>query len=146
MKLFKKLDIKKTLEAASVIAAVVVLYGIFGLVGIGCPIKFITGISCAGCGMTRAWLSLLHGDFTGAYYYHPLFLLPAVVVLLILNRNRINSKLYKGSLALIVVIFLVVYVARMLSPTDSIVVFQPENGFVGRHIRRLYETIKIFFN
>ena len=29
---------------------------------IGCPIKFITGISCPACGMTRAVLAILHGD------------------------------------------------------------------------------------
>ena len=28
---------------------------------IGCPIKFITGISCPACGMTRAVLAILHG-------------------------------------------------------------------------------------
>ena len=35
--------------------AVVVLYTAMESIGITCPIKFITGISCAGCGMSRAW-------------------------------------------------------------------------------------------
>ncbi|WP_373689128.1 DUF2752 domain-containing protein [Clostridium sp. YIM B02551] len=52
---------------------VTLLYAILRVVGIGCPIKFLTGISCAGCGMTRAWIRVIHLDFKGAFYYHPLF-------------------------------------------------------------------------
>ena len=48
-------------------------YILLECVGITCPIKFITGISCAGCGMSRAWISLLKLDLKNAFYYHPLF-------------------------------------------------------------------------
>ena len=34
--------------------------------GITCPILFLTGISCAGCGMSRAWFCVLRMDFTGS--------------------------------------------------------------------------------
>ena len=33
----------------------------------------IFGFPCPACGMTRAYLSLLHGNVKGAFYYHPLF-------------------------------------------------------------------------
>jgi hypothetical protein len=42
------------------------------------------GIPCPGCGLTRATLTLLHGDVQGALRFHPLVLLisPLVAALL----------------------------------------------------------------
>ena len=45
------------IEVITSVAAVVVLYVILESFGVTCPIKYITGISCAGCGMS---LSLIH--------------------------------------------------------------------------------------
>lgn len=47
------------------------------LTGIGCPIWFSTGISCPGCGMSRAVLLLLSGHFQAAFRMHPLVCYPA---------------------------------------------------------------------
>lgn len=40
-----------------------------------CPFKLITGLDCPGCGLTRAFCSILLGDFQAAVMYHPLSLL-----------------------------------------------------------------------
>ena len=40
------------------------------LTGIGCPIRFSTGISCPGCGMSRAVLLMLSGHFRAAFRMH----------------------------------------------------------------------------
>jgi hypothetical protein len=37
-----------------------------------CPTAALLGVPCPGCGLTRATLSLLHGDLTGALRFHPL--------------------------------------------------------------------------
>ena len=42
------------------------------LTGIGCPIRFFIGISCPGCGMSRAVLLMLSGHFQAAFRMHPL--------------------------------------------------------------------------
>ena len=42
---------------------------------IGCPIRYLTGINCPGCGMTRAYIALWHGNFKAALANHPLFML-----------------------------------------------------------------------
>ena len=51
------------------------------LTGIGCPIRFFIGISCPGCGMSRAVLLMLSGHFQAAFRMHPLVyaVLPAGV-------------------------------------------------------------------
>ena len=36
-----------------------------------CPFKTLTGISCPGCGMTRAFLALGEADFVGAFHLNP---------------------------------------------------------------------------
>ena len=43
--------------------------------GITCPILFLTGISCAGCGMSRAWFCVLRMDFTGAFRFGAVYIL-----------------------------------------------------------------------
>ncbi|MFT7484268.1 MAG: hypothetical protein ACI9F9_000108, partial [Candidatus Paceibacteria bacterium] len=47
-----------------------------------CPIHSLTGVSCPGCGITRACLSLVQGDLVSAWSYHPFafFLVPLAVL------------------------------------------------------------------
>lgn len=85
----------RRIEVITSVAAVVVLYVILESFGVTCPIKYITGISCAGCGMSRAWISLLHFNIHDAFMYHPLFFLPPVVVIVMLFKSKINIKIYK---------------------------------------------------
>lgn len=59
MAMWVKNLIKEKRGMVSAIAAVVILYIVLECFGITCPIKFITGVSCAGCGMSRAWLACL---------------------------------------------------------------------------------------
>lgn len=117
----------------SALLAICGLYVLLAVVGIGCPIRFVTGISCAGCGMTRAWRALFQLDIQSAFSYHPLFWLPPVVCVLFLNKNKISVKLYKALLFTIIAAFVIVYLCRMMGD-DPIVVFEPCEGFVIRII------------
>ena len=127
---------KKYSVLISAIIAVLGVYIIMNAVGITCPIKYITGISCAGCGMTRAWLCFLRFDFATALSYHPLFLLvpPAVVFLFLRKRHPRVSKI---ALIIIAVIFIIVYIIRMLDDGCNIVVFEPKNSLIYRIIHRV---------
>lgn len=60
--------------------------------GITCPILFLTGISCAGCGMSRAWFCVLRMDFTGAFRYHPLFWILPIGIMLFLFWDKNTKK------------------------------------------------------
>ena len=123
---------KKYREALLGIGAVVLLYGFFHIVGIGCPIKFLTGVSCAGCGMTRAYLSLLKLDFASAWYYHPLFVLPPIALLLWRFKKKIPAKIYRLSMFTIIGAFLIMYLIRLLDPENTVVVFEPKKGLIYR--------------
>lgn len=129
----------KRTQAVTAVAAVVVLYVVLENLGVTCPIKFFTGISCAGCGMSRAWLSLLRLDVAGAFRYHPLFFLPPVVLVVILLKSKINIKIYKIFMFTIVAAFVIVYMCRMIWGDDNIVVFKPEDSIIWRTIKLFLE-------
>lgn len=125
---------KKQYEA---IAGILLLYLIMELLGITCPIKFLTGVSCAGCGMSRAWKTFLLGDFIGAFSYHPLFLLVIPGAGILLLRKRMPRKLFRGLVGGAVFLLLAVYFIRLLNPRDTVVVFRPVEGLIPRIIQAI---------
>ena len=132
-------------EQVTAILAVVLFYGVLQLVGITCPIKFITGISCPGCGMTRAWLSLLlRGDLEAAFHYHPLFWILIPGVPLFLYRHRFSERTRKTVSYLLILLLLPAYAFRMASPENTIVVFRPEDGLIGRILAAAGECLQSF--
>ncbi len=135
---------KKYREVLTAFAAIALIYIVFYIVGVGCPIKFLTGISCAGCGMTRAFIALLHLDVASAFHYHPLFPLVFVAGAIALFRKRIPGKLYRISLFTITGVFLIIYLLRLFDASDTVVVFEPRNGFIYRifvFIRRILRNV-----
>ena len=124
-------------EIICAVTAVVVLYTAMESIGITCPIKFITGISCAGCGMSRAWMAFLHLDIAKAFAYHPLFWLVPIAVIVLLCKSKINIKFYKIFMFTIAGAFVIVYLYRMFIGDGNVVVFEPQNNIVFRIIRKL---------
>ncbi len=48
-----------------------------------CPFAHLTGLPCPGCGLTRSWVALGHGDVVGAIgfnWFGPLSMAVAVIV------------------------------------------------------------------
>lgn len=127
-------EMKKIREWLPAVAAVALLYGVLFCLGITCPIKFFTGVSCAGCGMTRAWLSLLRLDVKRAFTYHPLFWTLPLVALILLFRNKIPKKVFKVLLFTVGSLSVIVYIYRMINGS-TIVVFEPENNIVFRAVK-----------
>ena len=113
-------------------AAVLVMY----LTGIGCPIRFLTGIPCAGCGMSRALLELARGHLTEALQYHPLCVLMPAGLLLWLFRRSLPQKLLQGICAGAVLLFLVVYIFRILRQ-DPVLEIDLSRGLIARIIQEV---------
>ncbi len=55
-----------------VLIAAILYLRIITVSGIGCPIRYVTGIPCPGCGMSRAAFALLRLDFAEAFVAHPM--------------------------------------------------------------------------
>ena len=104
--------------------------------GITCPIKALTGISCPGCGLTRAWLHALTFDWSGALAYHPLFwLVPIALVLFWLEKR---SRTCKIAFYTIVALAFAVWLVRLLDPADTVAVFAPADGVIGRVVQKIF--------
>ena len=125
----------RRIEVITSVAAVVVLYVILESFGVTCPIKYITGISCAGCGMSRAWMAFFQLDIAKAFAYHPLFWLVPIAVIVLLCKYKINIKIYKIIIFTIIIMFAIVYICRLIWSGDDVVVFEPQNNILFRIIR-----------
>jgi len=108
-----------------------------------CVFNYFTGLPCPGCGLTRAHLAFLRGDILKAFAYHPLFPLPAIVVIiLIYNKIKVNKYVINTKLIVIfIIVFISVYIIRMalLFPT-----YEPMNinydGLIPRFLKFLGVT------
>lgn len=129
--------LKERRDGLAAFAAVFLLYVVLELLGVTCPILFLTGVSCAGCGMSRAWLALLRLDLAAAVRFHPLFWLPVPAAALLLFRRHIPRRVFRVGLALCAALFLTVYLIRLLLPGE-IVVFAPSRGLLWRVLSRVF--------
>lgn len=57
----------------------------------GCPILKISGVQCPACGVTRAWINFLSGNFKAAFSYNLLFL-PLTAIFLRIAFCYITNK------------------------------------------------------
>ncbi len=69
----------------------------------GCPWRAFTGFTCPGCGTTRAFHQLLHGDVLAAFQLNPLFVIsiPFLIYFLLRYTNTVmrGQTLKKNALA-----------------------------------------------
>ncbi len=118
---------------------VALLYAALFAFGCTCPIKWILGISCPGCGMTRACISAARLDFESAFAYHPLWiaLLPYAVVYLLLVWKRKEKELRVWTIGG-AMLMVGIYIWRMYASVNDVVVFEPQNGLVGRMLGAIF--------
>lgn len=123
---------KKQKEALQLLAGLGIVVLVMNVSGIGCPIKWLTGISCAGCGMTRALFYAVHLQFGIAFHYHPLFWMVPFLVLLYLFWDRFTARVQKYIVWAVVICFAAVYFVRLFSPGQDVVVADVKAGLLGR--------------
>lgn len=94
-----------------------------------CFVRRATGFPCPGCGMTRAFGSLAHGDWAAAWRLHPLSFLVAAELAggwllwglgawrgaAVLSRSRVDALLLANA-ALLVTVWLVRAATGTLPP------------------------------
>lgn len=108
------------IEAAEILVLVAVVAGVFSLIGVGCPIRFVTGISCPGCGMTRAWVELLRLHPLAALAYHPLFwVFPLAVIACVAPARTQRGRTLRTAVAVVAIVALLgLWVVRLADPCD----------------------------
>lgn len=81
-----------------------------------CAFRYITGIPCISCGMSRAWLAALRLDVGAAFDHHPMFWSVPVLVLFALWDGRLfrDPRLNKWLLALLTAGWFICYGIRIV--------------------------------
>jgi hypothetical protein len=108
--------LKAFLPPVVIIGAFWVLMGNF--TGTPCVAAAFTGLPCPSCGITRAGLALLRGDFASSFYYYPpLYPLFAVLVFSLWARyggGGVRARVCARRVqAAFIVLILAVYAVRM---------------------------------
>ena len=107
-------------------AALQVLLMLLHLPGWPCPFASVTGVPCPGCGLTRATLFLIHGDWKQSLAMHafaPLLILALLLILFsaigpralvqrMANRTEKFEK-YSGLTTFLLVGLIVYWLARL---------------------------------
>lgn len=104
-------ELKNSLLLTVLYIAVLLIFWYFK---IPCFFKEFFGISCPGCGMSRAVLSVIKFDFVAAFSYHPMFWsLPVLYIYFLFGGKVFNKKwLDYGILIFIAFGFLINFVLK----------------------------------
>lgn len=76
----------------SLTAAYLLAVAVLSRLGIGCVWLRLFKIPCPGCGMTRAYASLLRGELSAAFSYHFMFPTVPLIYLYILFDGRLFRR------------------------------------------------------
>lgn len=128
------------LKNLGVFLLIVLLYLAFMTVSsIGCPIRWFTGISCPGCGMSRAFFSLLRLDFAGAFRYHPL-IYPVILFVpyYFLGSEKTHSRKAAKKILLIFLAILAIFLwIFRIFHEDSVVSIDLANGAMIKYLKQI---------
>ena len=91
-------NLKGKLTDLLAIAAVVAA---FYLLDLPCIFQALFQIPCPGCGMTRAYISLIRFDLPAAFAYHPMFWSVPVLILLYFTDGKLFRAKWLNRLLLI---------------------------------------------
>ena len=109
---------KKKIIAFAIFCVLLVGYFIFykyTKIAIQCPIHYITGFYCPGCGITRMLFSIIKLDFYQAFRFNPLvfILLVLYIIYFILKYLiKINIKIPDKALYGLIVLLIVYGILR----------------------------------
>lgn len=82
-----------------------------------CPTQILFGMPCPGCGLTRAGILLLSGDFSGAWKMHPfIYAWAALVIYIVVCRYLLGRKTpwLMQMIVVLVIAMLLYYIYRMM--------------------------------
>lgn len=92
--------------------------GLLYIFVIGCPVVRVTGISCPGCGLSRACLSVLQLHFAEAFRWYPLFFIVVPFLFLWIHEKvflqRVPKKWKDKAVYTVCIAVFTVYIARMI--------------------------------
>ena len=112
---------------------------IFKILNIDCGVKWLTGVSCPTCGLTRSLISFLKLDFESAIYYHALSIPMSFYFLYIVVVEPTFSKKSKWLWVISIVIIsalLGYYIYRLFYLENDVVICDFSNSIIMKMLNR----------
>lgn len=102
----------------TLLGAVLIYMFVMVKLEIYCPIRYITGVPCPGCGMSRALGCLLRGDLAGYFRCNPALLPCVATIIVLINRETILLEKWSMRVKDFIIAFgfiftIIVYLVRM---------------------------------
>ena len=117
---------KKASDILPILAGLAVFAVMFALGIYRCPLDLFLGIPCPLCGMTRAFMALVTGDVSGAFYYHPLWpLAPPVMIffgLIFFDIIHPSKRSYNAVVYLICALLLGCFIIRHITHSPVVAI------------------------
>ena len=103
---------EKLITCSAVILVIAIMY----FLDLPSFFQYIFRIDCPGCGMTRAYISLLHGDVITAFSFHPMFWSVPLCLLLYLYDGVLFKKQWLNTCLIVALIlgFLANWICKLL--------------------------------
>lgn len=95
-----------------------------------CPILYLTGCSCPGCGMSRAVMSASCFNFKQAFYYHPLFFVPFLGIYMYIKWDDYKDRTKTFLLVFFCSAMILVYIYRMVYMQSDVVRCDIQQGLL----------------
>lgn len=124
-----------------VVAFSIYYFSMQAIFGAFCPMLIITGLPCAGCGMTRAIRYVLVGEFQRAYDLNPIAFMIAILSIWFMIKRYLFGKKIKGfhlMVGLLLLGLLGFYLYRM------VIIFPGHPPIVYRYNNILSEVFPIY--
>lgn len=125
-------------DALSLFFCIILYIFLCSIFNIGCPIYYITGFPCPGCGMTRASIELLRANFLKAFNFHPLiYFLPPYSMLYLYNKRKnrnVNFLIY-----IFIFIFIATYLIRIIFSDNPIMSINIKDGLIYKLLSDILE-------
>lgn len=101
---------------------------------VGCPFVKLTGISCPGCGLSRACLAVFRLDFAEAFRWYPLFFVVIPLLFLYIHEKvffkNIPVKWKNWVLYIVCAAILLVYIVRLVM-RDPLLQWNISDSYIG---------------
>lgn len=108
-----------------------------------CPLRYLAGIPCPCCGMTRSFMSLLRLDIRTSLWQHPLLLPTGFAIWYLIHRNVLPDK-YKFAPktekilgVVLLVLLLALYIYRIGFEPDGIIKINLDDGWLFKIMREI---------
>ena len=87
-----KIDKKEILSKFIISAAYLIIILLFYHFKVGCIFQTFLGIPCPGCGMTRAFFSLIRFNFIDAFKFHPMIYAMPLLYIYFWTNGKLFGK------------------------------------------------------